>query len=353
MKQKKIGSGLFDFLYNNNNNDYNNNNNLIKKNEIETNNSLNKNKKNNSIDTKKSQDNSNNNNDNNNLIKKNEIENGNSLNKNKKNNSIDTKKSQNNSTNIKNSQDNSINIKKSQNNNTIIKKNKNIKYSIVGKPGSNYVKFDLKLNDAIINSPGSLIYLRGDIKKGEIKYDDSFGKAFWRGIAGEDIFISRYVGNNKGGSIALGIDIPGDILCLDLEPKSEWIISRGSFLCAYDNVSIESKYTNSSGIIGIGTSEGFILPLIKNNDNNYSKVWLSCYGTFEKITLNNDEIIIVDNNSFLASKKDMEYTIESFGKDLTSTFLGGEVFGMKFKGPGTIYIQSKNITNFKNMINHK
>ena len=49
----------------------------------------------------------------------------------------------------------------------------------------------------------------------------------------------------------------------------------------------------------------------------------------------------------------MEYIIESFGKDLTSTFLGGEVFGMKFKGPGTIYIQSKNFNNFKNMVKLK
>tara|TARA_B000000437_G_scaffold219340_1_gene200951 strand:+ start:586 stop:1551 length:966 start_codon:yes stop_codon:yes gene_type:complete len=320
MKQKKIGSGLFDFFNKNENENENKNENenIIKKNEIEINDSLNHSKKN----KKKSQD----------IIK-----------------------SQDNSTNIKKSQDNLTNIKNSKDNNIVIKKTKNkkIKYSIIGKPGSNYVKFDLKLNDAIINSPGSLIYLKGDIKKGEIKYDNSFGKAIWRGIAGEDIFISRYVGNNKGGSIALGIDIPGDILCLDLEPNAEWIISRGSFLCAYDNISIESKYTNASGIIGIGTSEGFILPLIKNNDNNYSKVWLGCYGTFEKITLNNDENIIIDNNSFLASKIDMEYTIESFGKDLTSTFLGGEVFGMKFKGPGIIYIQSKNINHFKKMVNLK
>ena len=34
------------------------------------------------------------------------------------------------------------------------------------------------------------------------------------------------------------------------------------------------------------------------------------------------------------------------GKTLTSAFFDGEGFGMKFVGPGTLYIQSKNISNF-------
>ena len=49
----------------------------------------------------------------------------------------------------------------------------------------------------------------------------------------------------------------------------------------------------------------------------------------------------------------MNYTIESLGKNILGTLLGGEVFGMKFVGPGTIYIQSKNLNNFAADINSR
>lgn len=42
----------------------------------------------------------------------------------------------------------------------------------------------------------------------------------------------------------------------------------------------------------------------------------------------------------------MDYTIVNMEKTLTSAFFGREGFGMKFIGPGTLYIQSKNISNF-------
>lgn len=42
----------------------------------------------------------------------------------------------------------------------------------------------------------------------------------------------------------------------------------------------------------------------------------------------------------------MDHTIVNMEKTLTSAFFGGEGFGMKFVGPGILYIQSKNISNF-------
>lgn len=42
----------------------------------------------------------------------------------------------------------------------------------------------------------------------------------------------------------------------------------------------------------------------------------------------------------------MDYTIVNMEKTLTSAFLVEKDFGMKFIEPGTLYIQSKNISNF-------
>ena len=206
------------------------------------------------------------------------------------------------------------------------------------------------MDQSVLTSPGSLIYLKGDVEKGEIKFD-GIGKALWRGFGGEDMLITKYTGKKRGGEIALGCDTPGDIIEIDIKPNTEWYISRGSFLCSTENLKISSQVV-ARGFFGIGTSEGFIMPLIQSDDKS-GKFWLACYGTFEKIELKTNEEIIIDNGCFLAANKNMNYTIESLGKNILGTLFGGEVFGMKFVGPGTIYIQSKNLNNFAADINSR
>jgi len=224
-----------------------------------------------------------------------------------------------------------------------IKKSKMFKATKSGLSGSTFLKIYLKFDESVLTSPGSLIYLKGDIEKGEIKFD-GIGNALWRGFGGEDMLITKYKGKIKGGEIAVGCDMPGDIVEIDIKPNTEWCISRGSYLCSTDNLKISSQIV-SRGFLGIGTSEGFMMPLVQS-DNKSGKFWLASYGTFEKIELKPNEVIIIDNGCFLASEKNMNYTIESLGKNILGTLLGGEVFGMKFVGPGTIYIQSKNLDNF-------
>jgi uncharacterized protein (TIGR00266 family) len=230
------------------------------------------------------------------------------------------------------------------------KSSKLFKTTKKGIPGSTFLKICLKMDQSVLTSPGSLIYLKGDVEKGEIKFD-GIGKALWRGFGGEDMFITKYTGKKKSGEIAVGCDMPGDLVEIDIEPNTEWCISRGSFLCSTENLKISSQVV-ARGLFGIGTSEGFMMPLIQSDDKS-GKFWLACYGTFEKIELKKNEDIIIDNGCFLAANKNMNYTIESLGKNLLGTLFGGEVFGMKFVGPGTIYIQSKNLNNFVADINSR
>ena len=246
----------------------------------------------------------------------------------------------------------SLNEKTTNNQTSLsVKKNTNITAQRVGSPGSIYLKFKLNKDDCLLTTPGSLIYMRGNIDKGSVKFD-SIGKAFWRSLSGQDALLTSYSGCEKGGELALGIDIPNDVIELTINPTEEWVISRGSYLCSTRNINI-SSITKSQGIFGIiGSGEGFILPLIQTNDS-VGKFWLTCYGTFEKIELKDKEEIIIDNGYFLACNKKMDYTIEKLGKTMSSTFLGGEGYGMKFIGPGTIYTQSKNLSNFMEIISKK
>lgn len=238
--------------------------------------------------------------------------------------------------------------KSSQKNKSVnksIKKENKYETKRIGSSGSAFLQINLKENQQIMTSPGALLYMKGNIEKGEIKFD-SVGSGFWRILGGQSLFYTSYKGNKGGGTIAIGTDLPGDIIDIPINANEEWYISRGSYLCSTLNIVIEGT-VKTQGIFGlIGASEGAVLPTIKTTDGNSGKFWLGAYGSFEKIVLNSGQEIVVDNGYFLAAEKKMDYTIVNMGKTLTSAFFGGEGFGMKFLGPGTLYIQSKNISNF-------
>jgi uncharacterized protein (TIGR00266 family) len=227
----------------------------------------------------------------------------------------------------------------------VVKKDNKCETKRIGSSGSVFLQINLKENQQIMTSPGALLYMKGNIEKGEIKFD-SVGSGFWRILGGESLFYTSYKGNKGGGTIAVGTDVPGDIIDIPINSNEEWYISRGSYLCSTLNIVIEGT-VKTQGLFGlIGSSEGAVLPIIKTTDGNSGKFWLGAYGSFEKIVLNSGQDIVVDNGYFLAAEKKMDYTIVNMGKTLTSAFFGGEGFGMKFVGPGTLYIQSKNISNF-------
>ena len=215
---------------------------------------------------------------------------------------------------------------------------------IKGAPGSNYITFFLKANQKILSSPGSMIFLQGNIEKGEIK-TGGIMKAFARAFGGEDFFITSYKGLEGGGKIAFSTDIPGDIVKIDIKKGEEYTISRSSFLCGTENIEISSKIV----LRGLLVDEGFIMPTIKA-PNGDASFWLSNYGTFEKIDLKENETILIDNGIFLAAPSQLKYTLVKLGKSFISSILGGEGLGMKFTGPGHIYIQSKNLNDLFDLI---
>ena len=49
-----------------------------------------------------------------------------------------------------------------------------------------------------MTTPGSLIYMRGAVDKGNVKFD-GIGKAFWRSLSGQDALLTSYTGCEKGG----------------------------------------------------------------------------------------------------------------------------------------------------------
>ena len=206
------------------------------------------------------------------------------------------------------------------------------------------LKVDLANGQSINTSPGSLVYMKGAIGKGEVNIG-SLGTAFARSFTGQDFFLTKYTGGSTGGSIALSLPFPGDIVEIPLRENESYRLSKGCLLACTNNIKLTAA-TQIQGILGIGQGEGFFMPLATCMNGN-GRIWLGGFGKFEKHELKDaSETMIVDNGIFLACSNNITPTIVQLGVSLWSTFAGGEGFGMEFKGPCIVYTQSKNFNDF-------
>jgi uncharacterized protein (AIM24 family) len=216
---------------------------------------------------------------------------------------------------------------------------------IVGNTGSSYLEINLSQGQKIHAASGSMLFLTGDISMPENKFD-GFGKIF----AGEHIVHQEYTGTgSKPGKVAFGLDFPNDIIRIPIQPGVKYRFSRYSYLASTTNVKV-SWTTQWKGIFGIGQSEGFVLPTVENVGNSIGYVWLCAYGTFEVKKILEGETIIVDNGLFLACDNRNQYDVVKVGRSLFASLINKEGFAMKFNGPCYIYLQSKNLDGFINMI---
>lgn len=204
----------------------------------------------------------------------------------------------------------------------------------------------LSKGQSVKTSPGSLVYMKGDITKGDAQVG-SIGAAFARSFGSESFFLTQYTGGPNGGTIALSLAFPGDILPITIGKGESYRISQGCFLACTGDMSI-SAVPIWKGLVPIGQDEGFIVPTITNNGSKEETLWVGGYGTFEKHVLATaSDTMIIDNGIFLACPNDVHYTLEKLGKSLWSSFAGGEGIGMRFSGPNTVvYTQSKSLTDF-------
>jgi uncharacterized protein (TIGR00266 family) len=208
--------------------------------------------------------------------------------------------------------------------------------------GSASLVVNLQSGQSILASPGSLIYLRGNVQKGDVALK-GLGRAFLRSLGGEDFFLNTYTG---AGEVCFSSDIPGDIIAIPLAEGESYLLSQGCFLAATPNITL-SAGARWRGLLGIGQDEGFLLPKAEcPKGTGPGVLWLAGYGSFKRHDLAAGERLIVDNGIFLACPSSVSYTLETLGRTMISTVFGGEGFGMQFVGPATVYTQSKNLGDF-------
>jgi len=215
-----------------------------------------------------------------------------------------------------------------------------IKWKKTGSGGDEALDIYLAKDQTIVADKHSLNFMHG-----EIHFDtkmDKFTKAIGRMFSGETAFLNYLTGTDatKLQRVNLGMSVTGEIVYLPIPFGKKWRVSKGSFLAGTKNTVVSSSTKIKLG--GMFSGEGFVLSELSSKEGD-SGAWITSYGHIEKHVLNTDEVLYVNNNLFLASDINVNFSMKMIG-NLKSKLSGGEGLVMKFTGPCEFYTQSKDIS---------
>ena len=214
-----------------------------------------------------------------------------------------------------------------------------MKSEIVHKPAFAELKVYLSPGETITAEAGAMVYMSPNIN-----VQTTTGGGLLKGLArkflaGQSVFVNTYSAQNGEGYVVFAPTLPGDIMEIDVEQPI--YVSDTNYL-ASTNLEFGVKFTGFKGVFTPGGMFWFKL-------SGIGKLWIATYGGIDVVNLKAGEKILVDNIHLAAFDASLNFTLRRFGR-LKSFLFGGEYLLTEFVGPGRVFIQSRNLPLFANLL---
>jgi len=212
-------------------------------------------------------------------------------------------------------------------------------YEIKYKPSYSMLVVKLEPNESVTAEAGALTYMEPNITVNTRKREKSLLGTIGLSLLGrQSFFVNDYQAQNMPGEVAFVSAPVGDIETLEVKPNQGYIIQSASYIASTQQVDLDMKWQGfTKGLFGQG------LFMIKASGEG--KLFINTFGAIDKHTLDAGKTLIVDNFHLVAFSDSCDYKVRKFG-GLKSTILGGEGLVTEIRGPGDVYIQTKNLREF-------
>ncbi|KAF5660108.1 DUF124 domain-containing protein [Fusarium heterosporum] len=204
-------------------------------------------------------------------------------------------------------------------------------YSIAHRDTNTLLNIELQHGAIVRSKPGAMIHMSSTVElSGKSKF--SLGKLF----TGDSLFESSYAGP---GRVALAPTLFGDIITLHVDGQQSWTIGKDVFLACTSDIA-KKRETQGLGK-ALFSGESLFVYTIEGR----GIMWLTSFGAVERLDLRPGEEHIVDNGHLVAWS--CNYAVEKAGGTAKTGLTTGEGLVCRFTGPGSIYIQTRNMADFQ------
>lgn len=160
-----------------------------------------------------------------------------------------------------------------------------------------------------------------------------------RFFGGESMFVNEF-SSKEPAELVITQGLPGDIECLQLQGNTMFL-QPGAFIACEPGVKLGLGWAGFKSLIG---GEG----LFRLKVSGTGRVWFGAYGgIFEKEITGE---YIVDTGHLVAYEPTIQLKVGLAGGIFSSLF-GGEGLITRVRGPGKIYMQSRNFSGLSAWVN--
>jgi uncharacterized protein (TIGR00266 family) len=212
-------------------------------------------------------------------------------------------------------------------------------YEIKYKPSYSMLVVKLEQNEAITAESGSMTYLDPQIEVHTRRREKSIlGSIGLKLLGGQSFWVNDYKAEKAPGEVAFVAAPVGDIETLEVKQNHGFVIQRSAYIASTQGVDLDVKWQGfTKGLFGQG------LFMIKVSGDGM--LFINTFGAIDQHILKADQTLIVDNFHLVAFSDSCNYRVKKFG-GLKETLLGGEGLVTEIRGPGEVYVQTKNLREF-------
>ncbi len=216
-----------------------------------------------------------------------------------------------------------------------------VKYSceIKYRPSYSLLEVHLDPGQTIRAEAGAMTYMSDTVQvQTHMREKGILGTLGLSILGGQSFFVNDYTAVSGPGKLGLVSAPLGDIDRLEVVPGRGYIIQKSAYVASTPSVNLDIQWQGfTKGIFGQG------LFMIKTDGSG--ELFINTFGAIDKHTLAPNETLVVDNFHLVAFSDSCQYQVTKFG-GLKSTILGGEGLVTRVTGPGEVYIQTKNLSEF-------
>lgn len=210
-------------------------------------------------------------------------------------------------------------------------------FTIEKSPVFSVLKIDFLQNEQFRAEAGAMMSMSPTLTLEAQTSGKGFLGTIKAAVGGESFFASLFNASLGSGELLLSPTVPGDIIQINLENNTIYA-EGGAYLAGSPELEISTKGSFKAMVAG----EGLFLQKITGTGT----LFLNSYGAIIEKSLNPGENYIVDTGHIVAFEKSLTYQIKKAAKGIFSTLASGEGFVCEFSGPGKIWMQTRNLTPF-------
>jgi len=218
-----------------------------------------------------------------------------------------------------------------------------LEYKIKYRPSYSMLVVYLDQDESIMAEAGAMSYMTPNIEIRTRMRQRSIWSALKLSVIGaQSFFVNEYIARNGPGEIGLVAAPIGDVTVLKVSPGRGYIIQKASYIASTPNISLDIKWQGfTKGLFGQGL---FMIKVEGEGD-----LFINTFGAIDRHDLLPGEKLIVDNFHLVAFSSSCNYVVRRIG-GLKELFLSGEGLVVEITGPGEVYLQTKNLSEFVNWL---